>query len=165
MRHRADGLAGDISGKIAKDVLDIEWSERTGEPRQIVESRGLKQVTDDSALDAAIDAVIAANPDKVEEVKVKAESGRLVRRSGDESNRWKGESAEGKCDFAAPPRSARRGVIRGFLSKNAQTGFCQVHCGNFHPFADERKKTNKYRYFSAFHLDTRFGVKPAVLLR
>jgi aspartyl-tRNA(Asn)/glutamyl-tRNA(Gln) amidotransferase subunit B len=59
-----------ISGKIAKDLLDIVWSEG-GDPRVIVESRGLKQVTDTSAIEKAIDAVIAANPDKVEEVKAK----------------------------------------------------------------------------------------------
>src|SRR5581483_7682669 len=51
-----------ISGKIAKDLLDIVWKEG-GDPRQVVESRGMKQVTDTGAIDAAIEAVIAANPD------------------------------------------------------------------------------------------------------
>jgi len=61
-----------ISSKIAKEVLDIEWNERTGEPRlQIVELRGMKQLTDTDALEAAIEAVIAANPAKAEEVKAK----------------------------------------------------------------------------------------------
>jgi len=60
-----------ISGKIAKDVLDIEWNERTGSPKQIVESRGLKQMTDDSAIEAAVESVLAANPARVEEVKSK----------------------------------------------------------------------------------------------
>ncbi|HKX64850.1 MAG TPA: Asp-tRNA(Asn)/Glu-tRNA(Gln) amidotransferase subunit GatB [Rhizomicrobium sp.] len=59
-----------ISGKIAKDLLDIVWTEG-GDPRQVVEARGLKQVTDTGAIDAAIEAVIAANPGKVEEVKAK----------------------------------------------------------------------------------------------
>jgi aspartyl-tRNA(Asn)/glutamyl-tRNA(Gln) amidotransferase subunit B len=59
-----------ISGKIAKDLLDIIWKEG-GDPRKVVEARGLKQVTDTGAIDAAIEAVIAANPDKVEEVKAK----------------------------------------------------------------------------------------------
>src|SRR5438105_15928472 len=54
--------AGVISSKTAKDVLEIEWREQTGAPQQIVESRGLKQVSDDSAIEAAVDAVIAANP-------------------------------------------------------------------------------------------------------
>src|SRR6201990_1366107 len=50
-----------ISGKIAKDLLDIIWSEG-GDPRAIVEARGLRQVTDTGAIDASIEAVIAANP-------------------------------------------------------------------------------------------------------
>ncbi|KMO44782.1 glutamyl-tRNA amidotransferase [Methylobacterium tarhaniae] len=61
---------GTISGKIAKDVFEIVWSEG-GEPRQIVESRGLRQVTDTGAIEAAIDQIIAANPDKVEQAKAK----------------------------------------------------------------------------------------------
>ncbi|BCM83538.1 aspartyl/glutamyl-tRNA(Asn/Gln) amidotransferase subunit B [Methylobacterium indicum] len=65
-------LIGDntISGKIAKDVFEIVWSEG-GEPRQIVESRGLRQVTNTGAIEAAIDQIIAANPDKVEQAKAK----------------------------------------------------------------------------------------------
>lgn len=54
-----------ISGKIAKDVFEITWNEAGVDPRQIVEERGLKQVTDTGAIEAAVDAVIAANPDKV----------------------------------------------------------------------------------------------------
>ncbi|TGE02593.1 Asp-tRNA(Asn)/Glu-tRNA(Gln) amidotransferase subunit GatB [Methylobacterium nonmethylotrophicum] len=61
---------GTISGKIAKDVFEIVWSEG-GDPRQIVESRGLRQVTDTGAIEAAIDQIIAANPDKVEQAKAK----------------------------------------------------------------------------------------------
>jgi aspartyl-tRNA(Asn)/glutamyl-tRNA(Gln) amidotransferase subunit B len=81
-----------ISGKIAKDVLDIEWAERTGAPRAaIVEARGMKQVTDTSAIDAAIEAVIAANPDKVEEVKVKPKAagwfvGQVIKQTGGKAN-------------------------------------------------------------------------------
>ena len=62
--------ANTISGKIAKDLLDIVWSEKE-DPRKIVEERGLRQITDTSAIEKAVDAVIAANPDKVEEVKAK----------------------------------------------------------------------------------------------
>ena len=81
-----------ISGKIAKDVLDIEWAERTGSPRKmIVEARGMKQVTDIGAIDAAIEAVIAANPDKVEEVKVKPKLaawfvGQVMKQTGGKAN-------------------------------------------------------------------------------
>jgi aspartyl-tRNA(Asn)/glutamyl-tRNA(Gln) amidotransferase subunit B len=59
-----------ISGKIAKDVFEIVWSEG-GDPRAVVESRGLKQVTDTGAIEAAVDAIIAQNPDKVEQAKAK----------------------------------------------------------------------------------------------
>jgi len=59
-----------ISGKIAKQVFEIIWEEG-GDPAEIVELRGLKQVTDTGAIEAAVDAVIAGNPEKVEEVKEK----------------------------------------------------------------------------------------------
>ena len=59
-----------ISGKIAKDLFEIVWQEG-GDPREIVETRGLKQVTDTGAIETAIDAIIAANPDKVEQAKAK----------------------------------------------------------------------------------------------
>jgi aspartyl-tRNA(Asn)/glutamyl-tRNA(Gln) amidotransferase subunit B len=59
-----------ISGKIAKDLFEIVWTEG-GDPRQIVESRGMKQVTDTGAIEAAVDQIIAANPDKVEQAKAK----------------------------------------------------------------------------------------------
>jgi aspartyl-tRNA(Asn)/glutamyl-tRNA(Gln) amidotransferase subunit B len=51
---------------MAKDVFEI-MVETGKAPAQIVEERGLKQVTDTGAIDAAIDQVIAANPDKVAE--------------------------------------------------------------------------------------------------
>jgi aspartyl-tRNA(Asn)/glutamyl-tRNA(Gln) amidotransferase subunit B len=81
-----------ISGKIAKDVLDIEWEERTGDPRaKIVEARGLRQVTDTGAIDAVIEQIIAANPDKVEEVKLKPKLaawfvGQVMKASGGKAN-------------------------------------------------------------------------------
>ena len=59
-----------ISGKIAKDLFEIVWIQG-GEPRDIVESRGMKQVTDTGAIEAAVDQIIAANPDKVEQAKAK----------------------------------------------------------------------------------------------
>jgi aspartyl-tRNA(Asn)/glutamyl-tRNA(Gln) amidotransferase subunit B len=61
---------GTISGKIAKDVFEIAWTEG-GDPAQIVEKRGLRQVTDMGAIEAAVDKVIAANPQKVEQAKAK----------------------------------------------------------------------------------------------
>ena len=61
---------GTISGKIAKELFEILWQEG-GDPRAIVEARGLRQVTDTGAIEAAVDAVIAANPDKAEQAKAK----------------------------------------------------------------------------------------------
>lgn len=59
---------GDISGKIAKELFEIVWNEG-GDPAQIVDERGMKQVTDTGAIEAAVDEVIAANPDQVEKAK------------------------------------------------------------------------------------------------
>ncbi|WP_421723508.1 Asp-tRNA(Asn)/Glu-tRNA(Gln) amidotransferase subunit GatB [Bauldia sp.] len=61
---------GTISGKIAKDLFEIVW-ESGGDPREVVEARGMKQVTDTGAIEALVDEVIAANPDKVQAVKDK----------------------------------------------------------------------------------------------
>ncbi len=61
---------GVISGKIAKDVFEIMLAEG-GDPREIVEARGLKQVTDSGAIEALVDTVIAENPDKAEQAKTK----------------------------------------------------------------------------------------------
>ena len=62
--------AGTISGKIAKDLFEIVWTEG-GDPAQIVEDRGMKQVTDLGAIEAVVDEILAANPDKVEQAKEK----------------------------------------------------------------------------------------------
>jgi aspartyl-tRNA(Asn)/glutamyl-tRNA(Gln) amidotransferase subunit B len=57
-----------INGRIAKDVF--EAMVETGKaPAKIVEEQGLRQVTDTGAIEAAVDAVLAANPDKVAEYK------------------------------------------------------------------------------------------------
>ncbi|NRB04146.1 MAG: Asp-tRNA(Asn)/Glu-tRNA(Gln) amidotransferase subunit GatB [Rhodobacteraceae bacterium] len=56
---------GDISGKIAKDLFEIVYTEG-GDPAEIVEARGMKQVTDTGAIEAAVDEIIAANPAQVE---------------------------------------------------------------------------------------------------
>jgi len=66
------GLIGDgtISGKIAKDLFEIVWTEG-GDPRALVESRGMKQVTDLSAIEKVVDGIIEANPDKVAQAKAK----------------------------------------------------------------------------------------------
>ena len=59
-----------ISGKIAKDLFEIVWNEG-GDPAEIVEARGMKQVTDTGAIEAAVDEIIAANPDQVAKAQAK----------------------------------------------------------------------------------------------
>jgi aspartyl-tRNA(Asn)/glutamyl-tRNA(Gln) amidotransferase subunit B len=81
---------GTISGKIAKDLFEIVWSEG-GDPEKIVEARGLKQVTDTGAIEKAVDEIIAANPDKVEQVKAKPTMlgwfvGQVMKASGGKAN-------------------------------------------------------------------------------
>jgi aspartyl-tRNA(Asn)/glutamyl-tRNA(Gln) amidotransferase subunit B len=81
---------GTISGKIAKDVLDIVWTDG-GDPRDVVETRGLRQVTDTGAIETAINAVIAANPQKVEEAKAKPKLigwfvGQVMKETGGKAN-------------------------------------------------------------------------------
>ena len=56
--------AGTISGKIAKDVFEKMWATRRG-PEAIVEREGLVQVSDEGAIQAAIDEVLAASPEQV----------------------------------------------------------------------------------------------------
>jgi aspartyl-tRNA(Asn)/glutamyl-tRNA(Gln) amidotransferase subunit B len=81
---------GTISGKIAKDVFEIVWSEG-GDPRAIVESRGLQQVTDVSALETLIDEIIAKNPDKIADAKKNPKAigwfvGQVMKASGGKAN-------------------------------------------------------------------------------
>ncbi|EGP07104.1 aspartyl-tRNA(Asn) amidotransferase subunit B/ glutamyl-tRNA(Gln) amidotransferase subunit B [Bradyrhizobiaceae bacterium SG-6C] len=66
------GLIGEgtISGKIAKDLFEIVWT-KGGDPRALVESLGMKQVTDLGAIEKTVDDIIAANPDKVEQARAK----------------------------------------------------------------------------------------------
>ena len=60
--------SGAISGKIAKDLFEIVYTEG-GDPAQIVDARGMKQVTDTGAIEAAVDQIIAENPAQVEKAK------------------------------------------------------------------------------------------------
>jgi aspartyl-tRNA(Asn)/glutamyl-tRNA(Gln) amidotransferase subunit B len=82
--------SGVISGKIAKDLFEIVWTVG-GDPAAIVEQRGMKQVTDTGAIEKAVDAIIAANPDKVEQVKLKPSMlgwfvGQVMKESGGKAN-------------------------------------------------------------------------------
>ncbi|WP_424138995.1 Asp-tRNA(Asn)/Glu-tRNA(Gln) amidotransferase subunit GatB [Roseomonas chloroacetimidivorans] len=59
-----------LSGKMAKEVLEA-MAETGKPPGTIVEERGLRQVTDTGAIEAAVDAILAANPDKIEQYRAK----------------------------------------------------------------------------------------------
>jgi aspartyl-tRNA(Asn)/glutamyl-tRNA(Gln) amidotransferase subunit B len=85
-------LIGDktISGKIAKELFEIVWSDG-GDPRAIVEARGMKQVTDLRAIEKAVDEIIAANPDKVAQAQAKPALigwfvGQVMKSSGGKAN-------------------------------------------------------------------------------
>ena len=75
-----------ISGKIAKDLFEIVWSEG-GDPRAIVIERGMKQVTDTAAIEKTVDEIIAKNPDKVADAKTNPKAigwfvGQVMKASG-----------------------------------------------------------------------------------
>jgi aspartyl-tRNA(Asn)/glutamyl-tRNA(Gln) amidotransferase subunit B len=81
---------GVISGKIAKDLFEIVWAEG-GDPRRVVEQRGMKQVTDLGAIENVLDDIIAKNPDKVADVKTKPQAigwfvGQAMKASGGKAN-------------------------------------------------------------------------------
>jgi len=73
-RVSAEGLAGlinrihdhTISGKIAKEVFEAMWSGE-GSADEVIEARGLEQITDTSAIEAIVDKIIEANPGQVAE--------------------------------------------------------------------------------------------------
>ena len=81
---------GTISGKIAKDVFEIVWTEG-GDPRAIVEQRGLKQVTDLAAIEKIVDDIVGKNPDKVADAKANPKAigwfvGQVMKGSGGKAN-------------------------------------------------------------------------------
>ncbi len=81
---------GTISGKIAKDVFEIAWAEG-GDPRTIVEARGLKQVTDIAAIEKVVDDIVSKNPDKVADAKTNPKAigwfvGQVMKASGGKAN-------------------------------------------------------------------------------
>jgi aspartyl-tRNA(Asn)/glutamyl-tRNA(Gln) amidotransferase subunit B len=83
-------VSGVISGKIAKDLFEILWTEG-GDPAEIVEKRGMKQVTDTGAIEKAVDEILAANPDKAEQAKLKPNLlgwfvGQVMKASGGKAN-------------------------------------------------------------------------------
>jgi len=81
---------GTLSGKLAKDLFEILWTEG-GDPAQIVEARGMKQVTDTGAIEKAVDKIIAANPAQVEKARANAKlagwfTGQVMKATGGKAN-------------------------------------------------------------------------------
>ncbi|HEX5777336.1 MAG TPA: Asp-tRNA(Asn)/Glu-tRNA(Gln) amidotransferase subunit GatB [Xanthobacteraceae bacterium] len=81
---------GTISGKIAKDLFEIVWTEG-GDPRAIVDQRGMKQVTDTGAIEKIVDEIVAKNPDKAADVKSKPQAlgwfvGQVMKAMGGKAN-------------------------------------------------------------------------------
>jgi len=81
---------GTISGKIAKDLFEIVWT-KGGDPRALVDSLGMKQVTDLGAIEKVVDDIIAANPDKAEQARAKPQLmgwfvGQVMKSSGGKVN-------------------------------------------------------------------------------
>lgn len=80
-----------ISGKIAKQVFDAMW-QGEGSADEIIESKGLKQITDTGAIEALVDEVLANNPDQVESYKGGQEKmmgyfvGQIMKASGGQAN-------------------------------------------------------------------------------
>jgi aspartyl-tRNA(Asn)/glutamyl-tRNA(Gln) amidotransferase subunit B len=79
-----------ISGKIAKDLFEILWTEG-GDPAAIVDARGMRQVTDTGAIEKAVDEILAANPEKAEQAKLKPNLlgwfvGQVMKSSGGKAN-------------------------------------------------------------------------------
>jgi aspartyl-tRNA(Asn)/glutamyl-tRNA(Gln) amidotransferase subunit B len=81
---------GTISGKIAKDLFETVWQEG-GDPRALVETRGMRQVTDLGAIEKLVDDIVVANPDKVAQAKAKPAMigwfvGQVMKSSGGRAN-------------------------------------------------------------------------------
>lgn len=81
---------GEITGKMAKDLFEILWTEG-GDPAEQAAKHGMKAVTDTAAIEAALDALIAANPEQVEKAKVNAKlagwfTGQVLKSTGGKAN-------------------------------------------------------------------------------
>jgi len=88
LRRIADNT---ISGKIAKQVFEAMWRGE-GSADEIIEARGLKQITDSAAIESLIDEVISENPDQVEQFRAGKEKvlgflvGQVMKRSKGQAN-------------------------------------------------------------------------------
>jgi len=80
-----------ISGKIAKEVFEAMWAGE-GSADSVIEARGLKQITDSSAIENVVDQIIAANPGQVAEYKAGKDKligffvGQVMKETGGKAN-------------------------------------------------------------------------------
>jgi aspartyl-tRNA(Asn)/glutamyl-tRNA(Gln) amidotransferase subunit B len=82
--------SGEISGKMAKDLFEVLWTEG-GDPAEVAAARGMKQVTDTGAIEAAVDEIIAANPAQVEKARANPKlagwfTGQVLKATGGKAN-------------------------------------------------------------------------------
>ncbi|MFN3575901.1 MAG: Asp-tRNA(Asn)/Glu-tRNA(Gln) amidotransferase subunit GatB [Tabrizicola sp.] len=82
--------AGTISGKMAKDLFEIVYTEG-GDPAEVAKARGMQQVTDTAAIEKAVDEIIAANPEQVEKAKANPKlagwfTGQVIKATGGKAN-------------------------------------------------------------------------------
>jgi aspartyl-tRNA(Asn)/glutamyl-tRNA(Gln) amidotransferase subunit B len=81
---------GAISGKIAKELFVMVWN-HAGNPRELVEAHGMRQVTDHGAIEKIVDDIIANNADKVADAKANPKAigwfvGQIMKASGGKAN-------------------------------------------------------------------------------
>ena len=81
---------GEISGRMAKDLFELLWTDG-GDPAEVAAARGMKQVTDTGAIEAAVDAIIAANPDQVAKARANPKLagwfvGQVIKATGGKAN-------------------------------------------------------------------------------
>src|SRR5690606_18342173 len=120
---------GTISGKIAKDLFEIVWTEG-GDPKEIVEKRGMKQVTDTAAIKKAVDEVIAANPDKAEQARAKPTMagwfvGQVMKATGGKANpQAVNDLVKARLGIESPWLSAprRNAILRRCASSSVRPG-------------------------------------------
>jgi aspartyl-tRNA(Asn)/glutamyl-tRNA(Gln) amidotransferase subunit B len=84
--------SGEITTKMAKDLFELLWTTETGgNPAEVAQKHGMKQVTDTGAIEQALDDLIAANPEQVEKAKVNAKlagwfTGQVLKATGGKAN-------------------------------------------------------------------------------
>jgi aspartyl-tRNA(Asn)/glutamyl-tRNA(Gln) amidotransferase subunit B len=83
--------SGEISGRTAKDLIEYVYQFPNVDPYKYVEKHNLRQVQDLGAIEKAVDAIIAANPDKVEQAKAKPSMlgwfvGQVMKSTGGKAN-------------------------------------------------------------------------------